>query len=158
MGYTNTAATWYRALSYSPFLFANSWRLKLIFWLAFWTNRTVLPQIVYSSYLPHILQTDSSAGYRDGVSLRVTVMIYISLFTTIIMGAAQILSPIGLGEVVRSGRVVNATFAYAPDPSGFGKATFSRDQHALSRGCGGGRYKPCPGAVSTSYRDSYDNP
>ncbi|KAM7209917.1 hypothetical protein V8F06_014699 [Rhypophila decipiens] len=104
---------------------------------------TVLPKIVYSSYLPQILQTDSSAGYADGVSAQVTAIVYISLFTTIMLGAAQILSPVGLGEAVDSGRLVNATFAYAPDPSVFRDAKFDRILCALSRSCGGGS-KPCP--------------
>ncbi|KAK1759852.1 hypothetical protein QBC47DRAFT_398655 [Echria macrotheca] len=111
---------------------------------------TVLPKIVYSSYLPQILRTDSAAGFSDGVSLRVSVMVYVSLFTTIILGTAQVLSPIGLGEVALSGHTVNATFAYVPDPSVLGMATLGRESYALSRGCGKGAYKPCPGIVSTA--------
>ncbi len=80
-------------------------------------------------------------------------MVYISLFSTILLGTAQILSPVGLGEAVLSGHLINATFAYASDPSVFKEATFERDAYALSRSCYLGS-RPCPGVSPNAYRDA----
>ncbi|KAK0640623.1 hypothetical protein B0T16DRAFT_460791 [Cercophora newfieldiana] len=77
-------------------------------------------------------------------------MAYISFGTTILLGIAQVISPIGLGEVVVSGKLVNATFQYVSDTSVFKSATYDRDTYALSRSCGMS-IKPCPGVPSSNY-------
>ncbi|KAK3682056.1 hypothetical protein B0T22DRAFT_444303 [Podospora appendiculata] len=65
----------------------------------------------------------------------------------------EVLSPIGLSEGVQSNKLVNATFAYAPDPSVFGEATFSRDNYVIFRTCVNGA-RPCPGVeLETEHED-----
>src|SRR5262245_41163000 len=105
--------------------------------------------MVGSTLLPSLLRTDAAAGRRHGVSLWVAMMSYTSLATAVILVAAQVLAPIGLSEAIRSGEPVNASFAYAPDPSIFREATFSRDHYAPSRACGAGT-RPCPGVADLS--------
>jgi hypothetical protein len=68
---------------------------------------------------------------------------YVSLAAVIITGAAGVLAPIGLGQRVIAGNIVNATFANAADPSIFGEGTLSRLDYAISRVCGNGSF-PCP--------------
>ncbi|KAK3331859.1 hypothetical protein B0T19DRAFT_472860 [Cercophora scortea] len=114
---------------------------------------SVVSRFVQSTFLPTLLQTDVSAGRRDGVSFGVMAMVYLSLATSFLLALAQVLSPIGLSEGVRSDQLVNATFAYAPDPSIFGEATFSRDNYRVSRTCLNGN-KPCPGVgLETAHDD-----
>ncbi|KAK0715409.1 hypothetical protein B0H67DRAFT_683642 [Lasiosphaeris hirsuta] len=79
-------------------------------------------------------------------------MAYGTLLTTLLLGAAQVLSPAGLNEVVIAGGLTNATFEYVSDESIFGAATFDRGSYDLSRVCCRG-FKPCPATLPTARVD-----
>src|SRR3569833_2891687 len=105
--------------------------------------------MIDSTYLPTLLRTAGAAGRQDGIEPGVNAMQWLSLGLFVTLGAAQVLSPIGLGQAISPAGVVNATFSYAADPSMFKQATFSRDDYGLSRSCAGG-LKPCPGNALVS--------
>lgn len=78
--------------------------------------------------------------------MRVVVMTYMAVFTTILGAIAGTLAPIGLGETVQAGQLISAIFDHAVDTSIFGTETSPRDQYTISRSCAGlYRPLPCPG-------------
>jgi len=104
--------------------------------------RSVVSRFTQSTLWPTLLSCDAASGRKDGVKSRVVFMTYLALFMNILIGVAGVITPIGLGDGVRVGQVVNVTFTYAHDPSSFGQGTPSRADYVFSRVCGG---LPCPG-------------
>jgi hypothetical protein len=78
------------------------------------------------------------------VDARIVFTQYLGLGLIFLIATAGVLTPIGLGEGVSEGPLVNATFDYAIDPTVFGKGTPLRQDYHISRVCGRGQL-PCPG-------------
>lgn len=101
-----------------------------------------MSQLVLSTSLPSVLSCDVAEERKTGIPLRIAIMKYTILFGAILVAVSSVITPIGLGEVIVPGPLVNATFSYAPDSSIFGNGTPSRQDYMLTRTCG---RAPCPG-------------
>jgi hypothetical protein len=110
-------------------------------------NRSVVGRTLQSTYWPSILSSDTAAGGKEGVKKRVVFMTYLSVFATLLVSIAGIASPIGLGESIVDGPLINATFAHARDSTALGEATPPRDNYTISRICASSAL-PCPGVSS----------
>ena len=73
---------------------------------------------------------------------KIVAMKYVILSTSILVAVSGVITPIGLGQNIILGPLVNASFGYAPDTSMFGQGTPSRTGYAESRHCNA---RPCPG-------------
>jgi hypothetical protein len=111
-------------------------------------------RILQSTHWPSILSSDTAASGKEGVKTRVIFMTYLSIFATLLIAIAGVASPIGLGESIVDGPLINATFAYAVDPTIFGEGTPPRDNYIISRICANSAL-PCP---SVSLLDSLITP
>ena len=122
--------------------------------------RSVVGRFLQSTLWPSILNCDTAAGRRQGVTASVVFITYASTACAVLIATAGILAPIGLGETIVPGSFVNVTFSYVPDGTVFGIETQPRDNYVLSRFCAN-RYLPCPGVnisdiIGYEYK-SYDS-
>jgi hypothetical protein len=119
------------------------------------SERSVVSRFLQRTFWPTILSCDTTAERKQGVGRRVVLLQYLSLAAIVILAAAGVLTPVGLGERIVEGEMVNATFAYAKDPTVFGIGTPSRTDYTISRVCGNGSL-PCPGVLSSDTVQSND--
>jgi hypothetical protein len=81
----------------------------------------------------------------------VVLMVYLGVALSVLASVAGVLTPVGLGEKVERGSVINATFEYAIDTSVFGTDTPVRDTYNISRSCGSS-LRSCPGVDHSDFR------
>jgi predicted membrane metal-binding protein len=99
-------------------------------------------QLSLSILLPTIFFSDTPAGRNRDMPRKIVAMKYVILFTSILVAVSGVITPIGLGQNIIFGPLVNASFDYAPDTSVFGKGTPSRAEYAESRNYNA---RPCQG-------------
>jgi hypothetical protein len=119
-------------------------------------SRSVVSQFLLRTFWPTILSCDTAAERKHGVRGRVVFLQYIALAAVAITAIAAVLAPIGLGESIVEGPIVNATFAYAHDPTVFGIGTALRDNYTISRSCAN-ETLPCPGLSPKDFVQSTDS-
>jgi hypothetical protein len=120
--------------------------------------RSAVGRSINSTLWPTILSCDTAGGRKDGVRRRVVISTYLGTAVSILVAVAGIALPIGLGETVGRGSLVNVTFEYATDPSIFGGQTPLRDGYKPSRACDHS-HRPCPGVNPRDFElvnETYD--
>lgn len=107
-------------------------------------QRSVVSQFLLRTFWPTLLSCDTAKERKEGVSGRVVTLQWLALAAAMVTAVAGVVAPIGLGQKIVDGHTINATFAYASDPTVFGQGTPSHVDYTISRACGNGSL-PCPG-------------
>lgn len=104
---------------------------------------SALSRTLRSTYWPTILSSDSSAS--TNVNPSVVGAVYLGIFTTILIAATAVITPLGLYDAVVSRKPQSISFSYAQDMTPFGYGTLPRNDMGFNRICGRG-FISCPGS------------
>jgi hypothetical protein len=104
---------------------------------------SALSRTLHSTYWPTILSSDSSAS--TDVNPSVVRAVYLSIFTTILVAATAVITPLGLHDAVVSRKPQSVSFSYAQDMTPFGYGSLPRKNMGFNRICGRG-FISCPGS------------
>lgn len=104
---------------------------------------SVFGRLIHTSLWPFLLQTDTASGSK--VEKRVRIMSVLSIFASVLLAVAAIVTPLGLYSTVIEMEITDAAFSYVRDTSPIGLATQARDTYRANRICGALSIINCPG-------------
>ncbi|KAH7349057.1 hypothetical protein BKA66DRAFT_600615 [Pyrenochaeta sp. MPI-SDFR-AT-0127] len=105
-----------------------------------------LNRLLHSSWWPTILLSDSASS--AGVTPAVVIATYLTVFATVLIAIAAVVTPLGLSDAIRPSQHNSVLFSYAQDTSPMGYGTLPRSDLGFSRICRSGT-SHCPGSNST---------
>jgi hypothetical protein len=118
---------------------------------------SALSRTLHSTYWPTILSSDSSAS--TDVRLAVVAAVYLGIFTTVLIAATAVITPLGLHDAVVPSKPQKVSFSYAQDLTPFGYGSLPRTDMGFSRICGSPEGSmSCPGSNFSVVRDVYLDP
>jgi len=109
---------------------------------------SVASRLLSNTNWPVFLRSDQAASHN--VARRVSIITWAKPLVLLCIAVAAVVTPMGLYEtIVVSDDFATSTFAYVQDRGPLGLGTAPRTGLGMSRSCGAGILKVCPGSVGS---------